>query len=311
MDAADALPSWNDTPTRAAVVDFVSGVTEGPGALPPEERVASFDNDGTLWCEKPLPVELAFIMERLAEMAEHDATLRSRQPWQAAYEKDLAWLGDTMTRHYEGDDTGVKLLMGGVLAAFAGWTVEDYVAGADAYVRDTRHPVLGRPYGECGYVPMVELLRFLEARGFTVYIASGGNRDFMRGFAASLYGIPPERVIGSSNALTYQDTDGGTLVYRDTPDVFDDGPAKPVRIWSRVGRRPVLAGGNANGDLPMLRFAGGPGRPALRLVVAHDDPDREPAYTAGAERVLEAARSQEGWAVVSVRDDWSRVFAGG
>ena len=139
---------------------------------------------------------------------------------------------------------------------------------------------------------MTELLRYLEANGFAVYIASGGSRDFMRMFAEAIYGIPPERVVGSSNELQYREDDGGgSVVYQDQPDVFDDGPAKPVRIWSRIGRRPILAGGNSNGDLPMLQFAGGPSRAGLRLLVLHDDADREFDYTAGAEDALEQAAS--------------------
>jgi phosphoserine phosphatase len=135
-----------------------------------------------------------------------------------------------------------------------------------------------------------QLLRFLEAAGFTVYIASGGDRDFMRTITEDIYAIPPERVLGSSNALRYVDDDGGgTVSYLGEPDVFDDGPVKPVRIWSRIGRRPILAAGNSNGDVPTLRFAGGPGRPALRLLVDHDDAEREFAYRAGAERALDAA----------------------
>jgi hypothetical protein len=155
---------------------------------------------------------------------------------------------------------------------------------------------------------MVELLRYLEGHGFTCYIASGGNRDFMRAITAEIYEIPPERVVGSSNGLRYTDDEhGGAVAYLAEPDVFDDGPVKPVRIWSRIGRRPILAGGNSNGDVPMLRFAGGRERPALRLLVLHDDPEREFDYVKGAERALEQART-DGWTVVSVKDDWATVF---
>jgi hypothetical protein len=155
---------------------------------------------------------------------------------------------------------------------------------------------------------MVELLRYLEANGFTNYIASGGDRDFMRPVTEEIYGIPSERVIGSANALRYlEDEDGGTLTYAAEPDVFDDGPVKPVRIWSRIGRRPVVAGGNSNGDIQMLRYAGGKGRPALRLLVLHDDDEREFSYTAGAEASLQQAE-QDGWTVVSIKNDWATVF---
>jgi hypothetical protein len=155
---------------------------------------------------------------------------------------------------------------------------------------------------------MVELLRFLESHGFTCYIASGGNRDFMRSITAEIYSIPPERVVGSSNGLRYTDDEhGGAVAYLAEPDVFDDGPVKPVRIWSRIGRRPVLAGGNSNGDIPMLRFAGGKGRPAIRLLVLHDDAEREFDYVKGAEQALAQAKT-DGWTVVSVKGDWATVF---
>jgi phosphoserine phosphatase len=304
------LPSWNDTPTRQAIVEFVESVTrEGSASyLPPAERVAVFDNDGTLWCEKPMPIELGFILGRLAEMAGKDAALRDRQPWKAACEQDFAWLGAVITKHYHGDDSDVQVLMGGIVSAFAGMTVENYAAAADAFLCNGSHPTLGRRLRDCGYRPMIELLRYLEANGFTVFIASGGDRDFMRPVTEEIYGIPVERVIGSSTALRYQEDDsGGSLVYVAELDVFDDGPAKPVRIWSRTGRRPVVAGGNSNGDIPMLQYAGGPS-PALRLLVLHDDPEREFDYTAGAERSLEQAGAAD-WTVISIKNDWATVFA--
>ncbi len=301
-----SLASWRDTPAREAIAAFAERAAQ---SVPPEELVAVFDNDGTLWCEKPMPVELGFILQRLAAMAEADESLRAKQPWQAAYEKDYAWLGGVIDEHYAGDDSGVKVLLAGLLQAFAGQTVDDYIAGAAAFLDEARHPTLGRLLRECAYVPMVELLRYLEAHGFTCYIASGGNRDFMRAVTGELYGIPPERVVGSSNGLRYTDDDhGGAVAYLAEPDVFDDGPVKPVRIWSRVGRRPIAAGGNSNGDVPMLRFAGGKGRPALRLLVLHDDPEREFDYVKGAEKALAQART-DAWTVVSVKDDWSTVFA--
>jgi haloacid dehalogenase-like hydrolase len=215
--------------------------------------------------------------------------------------------GQTIRR--QGDDGDVKLLMGGILRAFAGVTVDDYSAAADEFLRG-RHPTIDRTFVECGYLPMIELLRYLEDNGFTPFIASGGDRDFMRPITEEVYGIPAERVIGSSNALSYQeDEHGGTLVYLAQPDVFDDGPTKPVRIWSRIGRRPIVAGGNSNGDIEMLHYAGGRDRPALRLLVLHDDPEREFDYTAGAEKSLERADAA-GWTVVSIKNDWAIVFAG-
>jgi phosphoserine phosphatase len=304
----DPLASWNDTSTKAAITAFVERVTSGPDAVPVEERIAVFDNDGTLWTEKPMPVELVFILQRWAAMAEADPELRERQPWKAAYEKDYAWLGGVIDQHYAGDDTNLKVLLGGVVGAFAGTEVEDYGRQAAAFVRDAHHPTLRRPFHAVGFQPMVELLRYLEANGFTTFIASGGSRDFMRGFAHDVYGIPPERIVGSANQLQYVDDGDGSLVYAAAPDVFDDGPAKPIRIWSRIGRRPLVAGGNSNGDIPMLSFAGTSERPPLRLLVLHDDAEREADYVKGAEQALERARA-DGWTVISVKDDWATVFA--
>ena len=214
-----------------------------------------------------------------------------------------------ITKHYHGDDTDVKVLLGGIVQAFGGMNVDDYGLAAHAYLHGGEHPTLRRAFHALAYIPMVELLRYLEANGFTNYIASGGDRDFMRPITEQMYAIPPERVIGSSNALAYQDDEhGGSVVYLAQPDFFDDGPSKPVRIWSRVGRRPILAAGNSNGDIPMLRYAGGKGRPALQLLVLHDDAEREFDYTAGAEASLEEAQARD-WTVVSVKNDWSTVFA--
>jgi hypothetical protein len=201
--------------------------------------------------------------------------------------------------------------MAGMLQAFAGVSVEGYASAADAFLRGGRHPTLDRSFHACGYAPMIELLGFLEANGFTNYIASGGDRDFMRPITEDVYNIPPERVIGSSNALRYlADEHGGTISYAAEPDVFDDGEVKPIRIWSRTGRRPILAGGNSNGDIPMLHYAGGKDRPSLRLLVLHDDAKREFDYTAGAEKSLETA-AERGWTVVSIKNDWKTVFADG
>jgi phosphoglycolate phosphatase-like HAD superfamily hydrolase len=241
-------------------------------------------------------------------MAEQDPALRERQPWKAAYDRDYAWLGEVLTKHYAGDDSELKVVLGGVLQAFAGMDVEAYQVAAHGFLHQGRHPTLDRHFFRCGYKPMVELLEYLTANGFSCYIASGGDRDFMRPVTERIYGIPAERVIGTSNALRYEpDEHGGTIVYLAEPDYFNDGPTKPLRIWSRIGRRPVLAAGNSNGDIEMLQFAGGPSRPGLSLLVLHDDPEREFDYVAGAERALEAARAN-GWTVVSVKRDWATVF---
>jgi len=231
---------WNDTATRRAIVDFVQAVsTEGsPGFVAPAERVAVFDNDGTLWSEKPVPIQLDFTLFRMAELAGQDPSLAERQPYRAAVERDFRWLDEAIVKHYHGDDADLGLLLGAVESAFEGMEVE--------------------------------LLRYLEENGFSTYIASGGDRDFMRPFAHRIYGIPPERVIGSALGLDFDDGGDDTrLVYKSKIEFFDDGPTKPVRIWSRVGYL---------------------------------------TYTTGAEDALDRAKTH-GWTVVSMKEDWSAVFA--
>jgi hypothetical protein len=259
----DPLGSWREGASKRAILDFVQRVTtEGsPELVPPSERVAVFDNDGTLWCEKPMPIQLDFLLRRLVVMADQDPALRTRQPWQAAYDRDYGWLGEVITKHYHGDDSDLPVLAAGVLQAFAGITVEDFEAQADRFLRNTQHPTLGRAYLACGYAPMVELLGYLEAGGFSNYIASGGGRDFMRPISQELYGVPRHRVIGSSVSLAWNDDGrGGTIVHKPEVDVLDDGPEKPVRIWSRVGRAAAAGGRQLQRRHPDagLRRAAGP-----------------------------------------------------
>jgi phosphoglycolate phosphatase-like HAD superfamily hydrolase len=295
------LESWNDGHTKSAIIDFVGGVTThgGPDYVEPQQRVAVFDNDGTLWCEKPMYIQLDFLVRRFAEQAKADRSLRDKQPYKAAFEGNLKWLGDAVTKHYQGDDTDIKTLLAAVLTAHEAITVEEHRSRIEAFFADAKHPTLKRPYTSCGYRPMVELLRYLEANAFTCYIVSGGGRDFMRPVTSALYGIPPERVVGSTVGLDYRD---GHLYTTAQPEFLDDGPMKPVRLWSRIGRRPILATGNSNGDIEMLEFTRG-----LRLLVLHDDSDREFDYTAGAEKALKRA-AEDDWTIVSMANDWTTVF---
>ena len=303
---AEALTSWNAGAARQAVVDFVARVVSD--RVPVEERVAVFDNDGTLWCEKPLPIQADFILRRLVEMAQADPDLRGRQPWKAAYERDYEWLATVLAEHYAGDDTNLPTLAGGILAAFGGITVEEFDTKSEAFLRTAQHPTLGRRYLACAYRPMVELLGYLEANGFSNYIASGGGRDFMRPISQEVYGIPRDRVIGSATTFEYRSNgNGGALTHGAGVDYLDDGPQKPIRIWGRTGRRPILAAGNSNGDIQMLEFTHHSDKPFLRLLVLHDDDQREFDYTSGAEQALEAADSN-GWTVVSMKDDWAAIF---
>ncbi len=307
------LSSWKDGATKSAIVDFVARVTgQGPDFVDPEARIAVFDNDGTLWCEKPMYIQLDFIARRLADRAAADATVAGQQPYRAAAAGDLNWFGDAITKHYQGDDTDLKVLARAVLSLHDAMTVEDHAALVNTFFAEAMHPTLGLPYLKCVYVPMVELLRYLETHDFTCYIVSGGGRDFMRPVTGSIYGIPPERVVGSAQGLKFMVGSGvqaghGDLLIQPALEVFDDGPEKPVRIWNRIGRRPILSAGNSNGDDEMLVYSGRPGEPALRLVVLHDDSAREFDYTAGAERVLTHA-DEFGWSVVSMKNDWVTVF---
>ena len=307
MKGKELLPSWNEGAAKTAIVEFVEQTLVKP--VPIEERVAVFDADGTLWCEQPVPVEADFILRRLAVMAKADPTLRDRQPWKAAYEQDNSWLGQVITEHYAGNDTKAQTLLDGVGAAFAGMAVDDFEVNADSFLRSGRHPTLGRAYLETAYVPMVELLGYLAANGFSNHIVSGSGADFIRPVTGELFGISRERVIGSSTVLEFTSSDkGGTITRKAQLGFLDDGPQKPIQIWNRAGRRPLVAGGNSNGDLPMLEFTQHQDKPSLRLLLLHDDPEREFAYTSGAEEALARAHVS-GWTVVSMKDDFATLFS--
>jgi phosphoserine phosphatase len=304
----DHLLSWHDTLLKQNILDFVTAVTDesSPQYVPVADRIAVFDNDGTLWCEKPMYIQLDLILRKLAAAAESEPALRTRQPWQAAWVQDFGWFGAVVTAHYQGDDRALHELMAGILTLSKDRPVEAVEAEAAEFIATARHPSLGLRYRQCIYQPMVELLRYLETHGFTNYIVSGGGRDFMRGFAQELYGIPRERVIGSTVAYRYAEEAGGAILQQPELGVIDDGPGKPIQIWNVIGRRPLVAAGNSNGDLPMLAFAGGQ-QPALRLLVVHDDADREFAYTAGAEKSLDAAQTF-GWTAISMKSAWRTIF---
>jgi phosphoserine phosphatase len=306
----DPLSCWREGSTKDAILGYVEEARSesSAGWVPVDERVAVFDNDGTLWCEKPMPIQLDFVLRRLVEMAEVDPTLREKQPWKAAYERDHGWLAKVMADHYAGDDTELPLLAGGVLAAFADVSVEQFEDSAAAFLRGSRHPMLDRGYLDCAYAPMIQLLAHLRDNGFATYIVSGGGRDFMRPISEEVYGIPRDRVVGSTVALAYvPDGSGGEIVRQLALGYVDDGPEKPVQIWNRTARRPVLAAGNSNGDLEMLDFTEHPDKPTLRILVLHDDPEREFDYVSGAERALDRA-AEAGWTVVSIKNDWHVVF---
>jgi phosphoglycolate phosphatase-like HAD superfamily hydrolase len=310
LSTTGPLPTWRDGVTRQSIIDFVNRVTKQGSTdfVNPDDRIAVFDNDGTLWCEKPLPIQVDFLLRRIGEQAEEDELLQDKQPWKAVFNKDYKWLSDAITKHYNGDDGDLKVMSDGLLRAYSGESIDSYAEKASDFLHLSQNPGLKRPYLSTAYAPMVELLHYLKANGFTNYIASGGSRDFIRTIAEKLYGIPSERVIGTSVVLEYRVVKGiGHVYHKPHLEIFDDGPAKPVRIWSRIGKRPIFAGGNANGDIQMLEFTAHPSRPSHCVVVNHDDNDREIAYTAGAEKLIETAKVKD-WTIISVRDDWSVVF---
>lgn len=307
---SDQLPSWNDGKTKETIINYVGSVTDPNQAsfVPAQDRIAVFDNDGTLWCEKPIYIQLDFLLRKLAAQAQNDLSLRTRQPWQAAWEKDFDWLGNVVTKHYQGDDSDLHILLGGILTLSKDQPVEQIEAEAKQFIENERHPTLGLAYRDCIYQPMLELLRYLESNGFTNYIVSGGGRDFMRGFAHDLYGIPRERVIGSTVAYRFvEDANGAAIVQQAELDVIDDGPGKPIQIWNVIGRRPILAAGNSNGDIEMLKITQVQGRPSLYLLVKHDDAEREFAYDQGAEKALHLATERD-WQVISMKEDWKEIF---
>jgi FMN phosphatase YigB (HAD superfamily) len=290
--SADGLPSWRDGPAKRAILAFLRSVTEaGDTFVAPAERIATFDNDGTLWCEKPAYIQADFLFRRWRQMVEEDPSRADEQPWKAVAEGDEAWLG-AVADH-------IPELMKGIGTAYEGITVQAFAETVRAFFATASHPVYGVPYTEVTYRPMRELISLLRAHEFAVYVCSAGGRDFVRPVAEDLYGIPPHRVIGSASTLEYRDGE----IYRTNgvEQPIADGPGKPVHIWTRTGARPLFAGGNADGDVAMLESA------RFGLVLRHDDGEREFAYDAGAERAL-ARAAERGWTVVSMRDEFATIF---
>jgi hypothetical protein len=304
------LASWNDGATKAAILEFLARVTEKGSRefVPVEERIAVFDNDGTLWCEKPVPALADFLLEQVGKSGERDPALRERHPWKAIIEKDYRWLGGVIEKHHAGDDSDLGLMAAGLLQAYAGTSIEEFGLSAGRFLGTADHPRLNRPYRRCIYQPMVELIAALEAHGFTSYIVTNGAQDFMRSATWDLYRVPPERVIGRPVELHYMDgTTVAQLIRKPDLGIFDDGVSKPAHIWSATGRRPVFAAGNSDADIPMLHFCARPPRPSFGFLLRHDDDEREFAYDAGAEESLERARG-EGWTIASMKSDWKTIF---
>jgi phosphoglycolate phosphatase-like HAD superfamily hydrolase len=301
----DPLASWNDGPTKQSIVAFVEAVTREGGTdfVPPAERIAVFDNDGTLWAEQPMYFQLAFALDRVRTLAPQHPEWKDRQPFKSVLENDLAALAAA----------GHKGIVELVTATHAGMTTAEF----DKIVRDwfatATHPRFRRPYQELVYAPMQELLGYLRANGFKTFIVSGGGVDFMRPFTEATYGIPPEQVVGSSIRVKFEMNAGGPVLIRlPEIDFIDDKAEKPVGIHKFVGRRPIAAFGNSDGDLEMLQWvASGEGR-RFALIVRHTDAEREYAYDRQSpfgrlDKALDEGR-QRGWTVVDIKQDWKTVF---
>lgn len=302
---ADPLPSWRDGPRKSALLDFVTAVTTQGGAefVRPADRIATFDNDGTLWVEQPAYTQLLFILDRVRALAPRNPTWQQDPVLRAAIARDMR--GVTA-----GGAQGLLRLVG---AAMAGNSPEEFQRLSAEWLASARDPKWNRPYTALVYQPMLEVLSFLRANGFTTFIVSGGGVEFIRAFAEEVYGIPPHQVVGSTFALKPGEANGRvTLTREPRVDFNDDGPGKPVGIARYIGRRPIAAFGNSDGDFQMLQYATeAPGR-RLGMLVHHDDAAREYAYDRNSSvgrlaRGLDEA-PRRGWQVISMKDDWARIF---
>jgi phosphoglycolate phosphatase-like HAD superfamily hydrolase len=303
--AADPLPSWNDGAAKARIVAFVQAVTQpgGKDFVAPADRVAVFDNDGTLWSEQPVYFQLAFAIDRARAMAAQNPALASRPSVKAAAAGDMKALAAT----------GEKGLLELVALTHAGNTSEEFAQIVGEWIRSARHPTLKRPYTELTYKPMRELLDYLRANGFKTWIVSGGGVEFLRTMSEALYGVPPEQVVGSSIKTKYEVRNGKPVIVRlPEIDFIDDKAGKPVGIHKFIGRRPIAAFGNSDGDFEMLEWTtAGPGA-RLGVIVHHDDAQREFAYDR-ASHVGKLVRGLDegparGWTIVSVKNDWKQVY---
>ncbi|HTU94058.1 MAG TPA: HAD family hydrolase [Gemmataceae bacterium] len=304
-DAADPLPSWNDGPSKKAIIEFVTKVTKESSTVfvPREERIATFDNDGTLWVEQPMYNQLAFALDRVKVLAPQHPEWKEKQPFKAVFDGDLKGMVAA----------GQKGLVELVKATHAGITTEEFESIVKRWLAKARHPRFQRPYTECVYQPMLELLMYLRAKGFKTYIVSGGGVEFMRPWTQKVYGVPPEQVIGSSIKVKYELRDDKPVLARlPEVDFIDDNAGKPVGINKFVGRRPVMAFGNSDGDFEMLQWTTTGKGPRFGLIVHHTDGEREYAYDRGShfgrlDKALDAA-SRNGWVVVDMKKEWKRVF---
>ncbi len=303
--AEEPLASWNDVASKKAIVAFVEKVTrEGsPDFVPPADRITVFDNDGTLWCEQPLYVQFAFALNRVKALADKHPEWKTEQPFKAVLENDLK----------TAIGSGEKGIVEIIAATHAGMTTDEFEKIVKDWIATARHPKYKRPYTECVYQPMLELLAYLRDNGFKTYIVSGGGVEFMRPWAESVYGVPPEQVIGSTIKTKYEEVNGKPVLMRlPEIDFIDDKAGKPVAIHKFIGRRPIAAFGNSDGDYEMLRYVTSATGARFGLIVHHTDAEREVAYDRESSigrlaRGLNDAKKY-GWVLVDMKQDWQQIF---
>jgi phosphoserine phosphatase len=302
----DPLPSWNQTASKAAIVEFVGAVTDknGKDYVEASERIAVFDNDGTLWVEQPMYTQVLFAFDRVKELAPQHPEWKTTQPFKAVLDNDVKALAAS----------GEKGLLQLVMASHAGMTTDEFEQIVKVWLATAKHPKFKRPYTELVYQPMLELLQYLRDNGFKTFIVSGGGVEFMRPFTEEVYGIPPEQVIGSSIKTKFEMRDGKPVLVRE-PEIFfiDDKAGKPVGIQKFIGRRPIAAFGNSDGDLQMLQWIAAGNGKRFMLLVHHTDAEREWAYDRHSkigrlDKALDDANLR-GWTVVDMKNDWKRIFA--
>ena len=301
----DPLPSWNEGSTKAAILNFVANTTNQshPDYVGPEERIATFDNDGTLWCEYPDYVQSLFMFDRVRDMAPDHPEWNSTEPFRSIIS------GERLASANFSINESLQIYV----ATSTNLTSEEYMGLTEEWLNTSRHPRFDLPYTSCVYRPMLELLSYLQSQGFKVYIVTGGDEDFVRSFSDEVYGIPPEQVIGSAFRLQFVENNSSVALVK-LPQILvvDDGQEKAKEIVQNIGQRPILAYGNSNGDIPMLQFTTSDGRHGLGLLNHHDDPVREYAYDKESaigrlDSGLEMA-DEWGWQIVSMKNDWKEIF---
>lgn len=303
--AQDPLPSWRDTAPKKAIVAFVEKVTKegSPDFVPVPERIATFDNDGTLWAEQPAYFQFFFVVDRVKAMAPQHPEWKKKEPFASLLKGDMKAVSAS----------GEKGVMAMLAATHAGMTTEEFTKTVTDWITTAKHPKTGRLYTDMVFQPMLELLAYLRANGFKTFIVSGGGIEFMRPWAERVYGIPPEQVVGSSGKLKLEMRDGKpVLVKLPEIELIDDGPGKPAGIQSHIGRRPIASFGNSDGDLQMLQWTTAGDGPRFALIVHHTDAEREWAYDRTShigklDKALDEATAK-GWTVVSMKDDWDTIF---